>query len=140
MSVRSNRNQARNPFVASGEQRRLVEVMAAAGIPLAGIAAAVTPAGISQATLRRHFADELKHGRAKAQGAVTRSLFQQACKGNVAACRLWLQRHAPAAGAGGNNKDDIAQVLNRLVAGSKSRLERKLARLAAAGRAGEVSA
>jgi AcrR family transcriptional regulator len=115
--------------------------MAAAGIALADIAAAVAPGGVSLATLRRHFADELRHGRAKAHAAVARSLFQQACKGNVAACRLWLDRHAPAASAnaGGNNKDDIAQVLDRLVAGSRTRLERQLARLAAAGGAGEIS-
>jgi AcrR family transcriptional regulator len=117
----------------------MVEVMAAAGVPLAGIAAAVTSGGISLGTLRRHFANELKHGRAKAHGAVARSLFQQACKGNVAACRLWLERHGPTAGAGANNKDDIAQVLDRLVAGSRQRLERQLARLAAAGEAGKVS-
>lgn len=104
----------------------MVEVMAAAGMPQADIAAAITPGGVSLATLRRHFAEELRHGRAKAEGAVARSLFQQACKGNVAACRLWLDRHAPA--AQGNNKDDIVQVLDRLVAGSRSRLERQLAR------------
>ena len=135
------RGPAHKPFVASDEQRRLVEVMAAAGVALADIAAAVTPGGVSLATLRRHFADELQHGRSKAHAAVARSLFQQACRGNVAACRLWLDRHGPAAdkNAGGNNKDDIAQVLDRLVAGSRTRLERQLARLAAAGGAGEVS-
>ena len=111
--------------------------MAAAGLALGDIAVAVTPAGVSLATLRRHFADELRHGRTKAHAAVARSLFRQACKGNVAACRLWLDRHVPAANG---NKDDIANVLDRLVAGSRQRLERQLARLAAAGGTSEVSA
>ncbi len=132
---------ARGSFAANPEQRRLVEALAAAGLALGDIAVAVTPAGVSLATLRRHLADELRHGRAKAHAAVARSLFRQACKGNVAACRLWLDRHVPAASANANgNKDDIASVFDRLVSGSRQRLERQLARLAAAGGTRAVSA
>jgi hypothetical protein len=135
--AKHRRDSAPHRFSASDEQRRVVQVMAAAGMPLADIAAATTPGGVSLATLRRHFAEQLRHGRAKAEAAVARSLFQQACKGNVAACRLWLDRHAPAARR--NVKDDIARMLDGLVAGSRRRLERQLARLAAAQGAGEVS-
>ena len=94
------------------------------------IAAAIVAGGLSLATLRRRFGEELASGRAKAKAAVARSLYQQACKGNVSACKLWLERFAVAANAG---EEEAENVMSRLVAGARERLERKLAGLAPLG-------
>jgi hypothetical protein len=104
--------------------------MAAAGLAQGEIAAAIVAGGLSLATLRRRFGEELATGRAKAKASVARALYQQACKGNVAACKLWLERFAVAADA---DEEGAENVMSRLVAGARERLERKLAGLAAPG-------
>jgi hypothetical protein len=114
-------------FAPSAEQRRLVELLAAFGISQREIAGLIGPAGIGTATLRRHFREELRNGRAKATAAVIDSLHRHACRGNVAACKLWLEWHARGAAAGEAGAQDV---LASLVAGARARLERKLDRLA----------
>jgi hypothetical protein len=114
--------------MAPTEQHRLVEAMAAGGMTQAEIAAAIVSGGLSLATLRRRFGAELAAGRARAKASVARSLYTQACKGNVAACKLWLDRFAAA-----DSDQGVQDVIARLVAGARERLERKLAKLASPG-------
>ena len=122
----------RHVFAPTEERRRLVCELTGLGLSKAEIARVIVPGGITLATLRRHFREELAIGRSQANAAVARSLFQQACTGNVAACKLWLERNAGGGmPASGNGEEDVQQVLSSLVAGARQRLERKLARLRA---------
>ncbi len=81
----------RPPFEPTEEQRRIVSVMAAGGFQQLAIAHAL---GISDATLRKYFADELEGGGAKAHASVVANLFKQATKDDpraTAAAIFWTK-------------------------------------------------
>lgn len=88
---------ARPAFQPTHDQRKLVEQLAAFGIPHADICSMVlTPAGkpISEPTLRKHFATELATGALKANVKVAQNLFRIATgegKGAVTAAIFWLK-------------------------------------------------
>jgi hypothetical protein len=124
----------RRPFQPTAEQSRLVEVMTGWGVPLADIARAIVPGGIALATLRKHFREELASGIAKAHASIAETVFRQAQKGNVAACKLWLER---AERGGKGNDADLA--MQTLLQDAKRSLARKLNRLVAAGAQTQVS-
>jgi hypothetical protein len=84
---------ARTPFAPSDEQRRLVKVMSSYGIHQEDIA---TEVGLrSPKTLRKHFRDELDHGRIGADISVAKTLYKMATSGrNLGATMFWLERRA----------------------------------------------
>jgi hypothetical protein len=74
------------------EQRKTVAALTAYGIKQDKVAAVV---GISDVTLRLHYAHELDTAEAEANGQVAQSLFNMATKGkNVAAAIFWLKTRA----------------------------------------------
>lgn len=92
---------ARQAFAPTHEQRQLVEQLAAFGIPQEDICTLVVHPhdgkAISQPTLRKHFAKELKSGGLKANVKVAQNLYRIACgadKGAVAAAIFWLKTRA----------------------------------------------
>lgn len=87
----------RPPFQPTDEQRKLVEQLAAFGIPLEQMVQMVTGhAGkpITVKTLRKHFATELETGELKANTKVAQCLYKQATEGNVTAQIFWLKTRA----------------------------------------------
>ncbi|MFG7180688.1 hypothetical protein ACGYQ5_14265 [Burkholderia pseudomallei] len=88
-------------FVPTDEQRNTVRVMKLCGMPNLHIAREVfnphTNEPISITTLKRYFADELRHGKDQANALVANALFKK-CLGNspqaVAACIFWLRSQA----------------------------------------------
>jgi hypothetical protein len=72
------------PFAPTRAQRRKVMLYLAGGMPEPQIAAVL---GIVQNTLRKHFADELAHGRAVKMAANLERLEAAADKGNVTAMK-----------------------------------------------------
>ncbi len=82
----------RPKFEPSAEQRRLVEGMAALGIPETDIAKNVGPKPIDPKTLRKHFRRELSTGAMKATARVAETLYQMATSGtSVAATIFWMK-------------------------------------------------
>jgi hypothetical protein len=69
------------------EQRRYVEILVGGGMNEDDIARAM---GFSRDTLRRHFLEELRCGRAKSRGAVLVAQFEAALKGNASAQDKYL--------------------------------------------------
>lgn len=121
-------------FRPTPEQRQMVEALAGWGVAVDEIARSVAPGGMTPASLRRHFADELGQGRTKADAAIAETLIEQARQGNVAACKLWIER----AGRGGETQsatDALAAEIER----ARQTLERKLNRLALHAREKEIS-
>lgn len=89
---------ARQAFAPTPDQRKLVEQLAAFGTTQEDICTLVTHPhdgkAISQPTLRKHFAKELKSGALKANVKVAQNLFAIATgegKGAVAAAIFWLK-------------------------------------------------
>jgi hypothetical protein len=66
----------------TAEQRKLVETMAAVGIPSDTIGRVI---GVSGKTLRKHYRNELDLAATKANAEVAGFLFNSARRGNVAA-------------------------------------------------------
>lgn len=87
----------RPEYQPTPKQREEVERGAACGVPQDTIARII---GISKMTLRKHFADELVHGKDKANGKVASFLFDKATgkHGNehsaVIAAIFWLKAQA----------------------------------------------
>jgi hypothetical protein len=75
----------------TAEQRKLVESMAAVGIPSELICRVI---GVSGKTLRKHYRDELDLAETKADAEVAGFLFANAKKGNVTAQIFWLKTRA----------------------------------------------
>lgn len=73
------------------ESKKMVESMAAMGIPQVDIARIV---GIHKETLEIHYRAELDSGAPKANARVAQSLFNQAISGNVTAQIFWLKTRA----------------------------------------------
>lgn len=99
----------RPAFVPTPEERKQAEALSGYGVPIDQIAALVRD-GIHVDTLRAHFAEELKSGKAKANARVGKTLFEQAMAGNTAAAIWWsktqmkwaeTQRHEHTGGDGG---------------------------------------
>ena len=84
---------ARKAFTPSEEQRHLVKVVSSYGVRQEDIA---TEVGLrSPKTLRKHFRDELDHGRIGANIRVGKTLYEMATSGkHLAATIYWLNRQA----------------------------------------------
>lgn len=78
----------RPAFSPTDAERKQVEAMSGYGLPIEQIAVLVRK-GIDADTLRKHFADELIAGKAKANGQVGRTLFQKAMGGDTTAMIWW---------------------------------------------------
>jgi len=76
------------PFKPTDAERKQVEAMSGYGLPIEQIAVLVRN-GIDSDTLRKHFAQELISGKAKANGQVGKTLFQKAMAGDTAAAIWW---------------------------------------------------
>ena len=81
-------NAGRPAFEPTDAERKQVEAMSGYGLPIEQIAVLVRK-GIDADTLRKHFADELIAGKAKANGQVGRTLFQKAMGGDTTAMIWW---------------------------------------------------
>ncbi|MEN9934692.1 MAG: hypothetical protein RLZZ387_1271 [Chloroflexota bacterium] len=77
----------RPPHVPTAETRERVEILVAGGMPAWHIATAL---GISEPTLREHYAGEMDGGRARKNADVLVALHRKAAEGNVSAARAWL--------------------------------------------------
>jgi hypothetical protein len=76
------------PFKPTDAERKQVEALSGYGLPFEQIAVLVRD-GIDADTLRKHFAQELMSGKAKANGQVGKTLFQKAMAGDTAAAIWW---------------------------------------------------
>jgi DNA-binding CsgD family transcriptional regulator len=87
-------NRGRPSFEVTPSLQRQVEELVACGMTENEIAGAI---GCSRPTLRAHFRDQLKTGRAKRRAEVVRLLFASARRGNVAAQKKLMELTATAA-------------------------------------------
>lgn len=81
-------SRGRPKWEPTDKDRKLVESMAAIGIPHADIARVL---GISENTLRKRCKHELATSAAKANAAVGGALYRNALSGNVAAQIFWAK-------------------------------------------------
>lgn len=85
-------NSGRPEHVASEETRERVAILSAARMPAWQIARAI---GISEPTLRFHYAEALETGAAAKRAQVIESIFREAASGNTSAARTWLGIQGP---------------------------------------------
>jgi len=78
----------RKPFEPTESERKQVEALSGYGLPIEQIAVLVRD-GIDTDTLRKHFAQELISGKAKANGQVGKTLFQKVMAGDTTAAIWW---------------------------------------------------
>ena len=78
----------RKPFEPTDHERKQVEAMSGYGLPIEQIAVLVRD-GIDTDTLRKHFAQELISGKAKANAQVGKTLFQKVMAGDTTAAIWW---------------------------------------------------
>ena len=78
----------RKPFEPTDSERKQVEALSGYGLPIEQIAVLVRD-GIDTDTLRKHFAQELISGKAKANGQVGKTLFQKVMAGDTTAAIWW---------------------------------------------------
>jgi len=78
----------RPAFQPTDAERKQVEALSGYGLPIEQIAVLVRD-GIDTDTLRKHFAQELISGKAKANGQVGKTLFQKVMAGDTAAAIWW---------------------------------------------------
>jgi hypothetical protein len=83
-------NSGREAFVPTEDEKAQVELLSGYGLPFDQICSVIRT-GISLATLRRHFGDELLKGKAKANAQVGRGLFQKAMAGDTTAMIWWTK-------------------------------------------------
>lgn len=85
----------RPPHDPTERDRRSVEMMVAAGITHEGIAACI---GIAYNTLLKHYEDELKNGKERANATIAGKLFQRAMNDDHPGCTtsaiFWLKTRA----------------------------------------------
>jgi hypothetical protein len=81
-------NAGRKSFEPTEHERKQVEAMSGYGLPIEQIAVLVRD-GIDTDTLRKHFAQELISGKAKANSQVGKTLFQKAMAGDTTAAIWW---------------------------------------------------
>jgi hypothetical protein len=80
----------RPSYKPTDDDRKTVSLMCAVGIPHEGIAACIGD-GIDDKTMRRHFAEELKTAKIKANAKIGGSIFNAAMAGNMTAAGLWAK-------------------------------------------------
>ena len=80
----------RPSYKPTDDDRKTVSLMCAVGIPHEGIAACIGD-GIDDKTMRRHFAEELKTAKIKANAKIGGSIFNAAISGNMTAASLWAK-------------------------------------------------
>lgn len=80
----------RPSYKPTDDDRKTVSLMCAVGIPHEGIAACIGD-GIDDKTLRKHFAEELKTAKIKANAKIGGSIFNAAISGNMTAASLWAK-------------------------------------------------
>ena len=78
----------RKAFEPTAAERKQVEAMSGYGLPIEQIAVLVRD-GIDTDTLRKHFAQELISGKAKANAQVGKTLFQKVMAGDTTAAIWW---------------------------------------------------
>ena len=78
----------RPAFEPTDAERKQVEAMSGYGLPIEQIAVLVRD-GIDTDTLRKHFAQELVSGKAKANAQVGKTLFQKVMAGDTTAAIWW---------------------------------------------------
>ncbi len=78
----------REAFEPTDSERKQVEALSGYGLPIEQIAVLVRD-GIHVETLRKHFAQELISGKAKANGQVGKTLFQKVMAGDTTAAIWW---------------------------------------------------
>ena len=78
----------RPAFEPTDHERKQVEAMSGYGLPIEQIAVLVRD-GIDADTLRKHFAQELISGKAKANAQVGKTLFQKVMAGDTTAAIWW---------------------------------------------------
>jgi hypothetical protein len=83
-------NAGRPAFEPTDSERKQVEAMSGYGLPIDQIAVLVRD-GIHIDTLRKHFANELVSGKAKANSGIGRTLFQKAMDGDTTAMIWWTK-------------------------------------------------
>lgn len=83
-------NAGRPAFEPTDAERKQVEAMSGYGLPIDQIAILVRD-GIHIDTLRKHFANELVSGKAKANSGIGRTLFQKAMDGDTTAMIWWTK-------------------------------------------------
>ena len=121
----------RPAFVPTDADRKQVETLSGYGLPIDQIAILIRD-GISVDTLRAHFQDELKSGKAKANGQIAQTLFQKVKAGSETALiwwtksqMRWSERHEITGVDGGPIKTESTVVLDpseaykRLLGGSQ---------------------
>ena len=81
-------NAGRPAFEPTDHERKQVEAMSGYGLPIEQIAVLVRD-GIDTDTLRKHFAQELISGKAKANAQVGKTLFQKVMAGDTTAAIWW---------------------------------------------------
>lgn len=107
-------------FIATDKQRTMAETLSGYGVPQDDIARLI---GCSAPTLRKHFADELALGSAKATAKIAQTLFAKAAAGDTVSMLFWMKcragwrevqqhdvnlRAVPAASAGDADLEAIA--------------------------------
>lgn len=80
----------RPKFEPTDEERKLVENLSGAGVPVKSIATLVRD-GIDDKTLMKHFRRELDVGKARANATIGKTLFNQAVGGNISAAIFWAK-------------------------------------------------
>lgn len=85
------RSTGREAYTPTDKDRAYVRAMVITNQPHAEIAAVI---GIAEATLRKHFADDLKHGRSKANAMVVANYFRQVTKDDfrsMPGAQFWMR-------------------------------------------------
>ena len=80
----------RPQYTPTDDDRKTVSLMCAVGIPHEGIAACIGD-GIDDKTLRKHFSEELRTAKIKANTKVGGVIFNAAMTGNITAAGLWAK-------------------------------------------------
>lgn len=91
----TNNPDGRPEMVPTDEQRRLVTVLVGMGVPQNIICRKLREGGIDGRTLRRHFADEIEHGREELISSLKAQIVQAAMRGSVRAGTWLLERLDP---------------------------------------------
>ena len=87
---KQRRPNGRPPHQPTADQRERVAVLAAGGMSQVELSAAI---GISEPTLRLHYAEQLTAGAAAKRALVLEAMFKAATAGNVSAQKAWLAQH-----------------------------------------------
>ena len=87
---KTGRKVGRPAFKPTDAERKLVEQMCAVGIPHEQIAMVIR-GGIDADTLKKHFKDELREAKIKANAKIGGTLFNKAISGDTAAAIFWAK-------------------------------------------------